>query len=289
MSRIIEKILKPRDVSSAVLRYGVIVWGEFMIIFNSDLDNTLIYSYKRDIPDEKICVEIYNERQISFMTRNSYELLKKIVKKVLFVPTTTRTVEQYERIDLGIGVPQFSLVCNGGVLLNNGKEDKEWYKESLRLISVCFEELKKAEKILYEDEYRCFDVRNISELFIFTKSDKPFMSVQRLKGVLNLSLVDVFENGIKIYVIPKKLSKGMALRRFKEKINGNTFISAGDSEFDISMIREADFGIVPNYMMREKVGENGIIVEDNFFSDGILNFVLNLAEKNVERRSDFLL
>ena len=117
----------------------------------------------------------------------------------------------------------------------------------------------------------------------------PFMSVQRLKGVLNLSLVDVFENGIKIYVIPKKLSKGMALRRFKEKINGNTFISAGDSEFDISMIREADFGIVPNYMMREKAGENGIIVEDNFFSDGILNFVLNLAEKNVERRSDFLL
>ncbi len=259
------------------------------MIFNSDLDNTLIYSYKHNISDEKICVEIYNGREISFMTRNSYELLKKVVKKVLFVPTTTRTIEQYGRIDLGIGVSKFALVCNGGVLLENGKEDKEWYKESLRLISVCFEELRKAEKVLFEDKHRCFDVRNISGLFIFTKSNEPFISAHGLKRVLDLSLVDVFENGIKIYVVPKKLSKGMALKRFKEKINGDTFIAAGDSEFDISMIKEADFGIVPNYMMKEKAGGNGVIFENKFFSDGILNFILSMAENNGKQINDSLL
>jgi len=246
-----------------------------MIIFNSDLDNTLIYSYKHNISDEKICVEIYRDRMVSFMTKNSYELLKKVVRKVLFVPTTTRTVEQYKRIDLGIGVPKFALVCNGGVLLENGKENEEWYSKSLELISVCFEELKRAEKILTMDKYRCFEVRNINGLFIFTKSSEPFMSVQGLKRVLDLSLVDVFENGVKIYVVPKKLSKGMALKRFKEKVNGDTFISAGDSEFDISMIKEADFGIVPYYDMKEKVGEKKVIVGGKFFSDWILNYILN--------------
>ena len=39
-----------------------------MRIFFTDLDNTLIYSYKRDIGDAKRCVEVYQGREISFMT-----------------------------------------------------------------------------------------------------------------------------------------------------------------------------------------------------------------------------
>ncbi len=252
-----------------------------MIIFNSDLDNTLIYSYKHNISNEKICVEIYQGRMASFMTKKSYELLKKVVQNVLFVPTTTRTVEQYERIDLGIGVPEFALVCNGGILLEKGKENKEWYDNSLKLVSSCFEELKKAEKVLTMDKYRCFEVRNIRQLFIFTKSSEPFLSVRELRRVLNLSLVDVLENGVKIYVVPKKLNKGTALNRFKEKMNADTVIAAGDSEFDISMIKEADFGIVPDDNMKEKSGKNDVIVGDKIFSDWILNFILTLSGKSV--------
>lgn len=258
---------------------GDFLGGCFMIIFNSDLDNTLIYSYKHNISDEKICVEIYQNRMVSFMTKNSFELLKKVVQKVLFVPTTTRTVEQFERIDLGIGVPKFALVCNGGVLLENGKANKEWYDESLELVSVCFEELKKAEKILAADEYRCFEVRNIDGLYVFTKSSEPLLSIQKLKMVLDLSLVDVFENNIKVYVVPKKLSKGMALKRFKEKMKADAVIAAGDSEFDISMIKEADFGIVPNYDMKKKVGPKGIVAENKLFSDWIFDFLLTFSEK----------
>lgn len=33
------------------------------------------------------------------------------------IPTSTRTEEQYKRIELDIGIVPYALVCNGGVLL----------------------------------------------------------------------------------------------------------------------------------------------------------------------------
>lgn len=92
---------------------------------------------------------------------------------VLVVPTTTRTLEQYQRIDLGIGVPEYALVCNGGVLLHQGKEDPVWYQESLALIADAQSELQRAEQWMTEDVNRCFEVRNIRSLFLFTKSNEP--------------------------------------------------------------------------------------------------------------------
>ena len=86
-----------------------------MQIVHTDLDNTLIYSYKHEIGGPKTCVEIYQGREISFMTETSHRLLGQLCSKpgVLVVPTTTRTLEQYQRINLGIGVPEYALVCNG--------------------------------------------------------------------------------------------------------------------------------------------------------------------------------
>ena len=82
-----------------------------MVVFFADLDNTLIYSYKHDIGADKVGVELYNDRVISFMTPKSYVLLKQADKRTLFVPTTTRTPEQFARIDLGIA-SKYVLVCN---------------------------------------------------------------------------------------------------------------------------------------------------------------------------------
>ena len=58
------------------------------------------------------------------------------------------------------------------------------------------------------------DVRKITEI-LFEKGD---IEDKYLKKMLNLSLVDVFSNGMKVYVVPGKLSKGMAVKRFREKI-----------------------------------------------------------------------
>ena len=232
-----------------------------MIVFHTDLDNTLIYSYKHDIGQEKRCVEIYQGREISFVTQETYQLLQRISEQksqILIVPTTTRTIEQYQRIDLGIGNLRYALVCNGGVLLVNGKEDDIWYRDSLELIRDSKEQLDKALEFLDKETRRTFELRFIKELFVFTKCEEPEAVVGDLREILDASLVDVFNNSVKVYVVPKALDKGKAVMRFRSYLGADHVIAAGDSEFDISMLEAADRGIAApklaqSYPFSEKI------------------------------------
>ncbi|MBQ3545849.1 MAG: HAD hydrolase family protein [Lachnospiraceae bacterium] len=251
------------------------------LVFNTDLDNTIIYSYKHDIGNDKINVEVYEDREISFITKKTERLLKEVNEKVLLVPTTTRTIEQYQRIDLGIGVPKYALTCNGGVLLRDGVRDEEWYKESLELVRDCGGESIEAIEYLEKDVNRILDVRFIENLFVYTKSSEPEKTIEFLRKHLNTKLVDVFNNGVKVYVVPKKLSKGMAIKRFKKLFDDALCIAAGDSEFDISMLNEADMAIAPQKILDiceridESLNENVVVADDKtIFSDKVLEFVL---------------
>lgn len=229
-----------------------------MIVFTTDLDNTILFSYKHDIGQEKRCVEVYQGREISFITEKTFQLLQEISRMCILVPATTRTVEQYIRIDLGLGVPDYALVCNGGVLLEQGRECEEWYRESCRLVSDCREDLLAAGAMLGSDRNRTFEVRNIRDLFVFTKSSSPLRTMERLASRLDMAKVAVFHNGAKVYVVPRKLNKGRAALRLKERLGAGLLAAAGDSEFDVPMLKEADFAAAPGYL-RERAGLPGQI------------------------------
>lgn len=252
-----------------------------MTIFNFDLDNTIIYSYKHDIGQDKINVEIYGEREISYVTVITRELLKKISEKIIIIPTTTRTQEQYERINLNIGNLKYALICNGGILLEDGVRSKRWLEESKMLIKDSRQELLKSQLFLEEDINRYFEVRYIEELFVFTKCHNPEFVVDNLKKILNTKTVNIFNNGEKIYVVPKNLDKGTAVRRFKEYIGADKTIASGDSEFDVSMVCEADIGIVPNGFMKTYNIDKGVLeVKGNrVFSEEMLLEVSRILEK----------
>ena len=64
-----------------------------MVVFCTDLDNTIIYSYKHDIGDRKRNVELYQGREISFITDKTYDLLREIKNNIIIIPTSTRTKE----------------------------------------------------------------------------------------------------------------------------------------------------------------------------------------------------
>ena len=246
-----------------------------MKIFCTDLDNTIIYSYKRDIGNEKQNVEIYQGREISFITSRTYSLLQELKKAYLIIPTTTRTLEQYKRIDLGIGQFEYALTCNGGVLLVNGQRDSEWYEESLKLIKESNQQLDKATYLLEKETRRTFELRFIEKLFVFTKCDEPEKVVEELKAQLDTELVDVFNNGVKVYVVPSKLSKGMAIKRLRERMKPEVIIAAGDSEFDVSMVEEADYGLVPYGFINEFAASKKLVEmdKDRIFAEALLEKV----------------
>ena len=244
-----------------------------MKILCTDLDNTIIYSYKHDIGNEKMNVELYKEREISFISNHTFELLKKVKEEFLIIPTSTRTIEQYERIDLKIGTFKYALVCNGSVLLVDGKKDKDWYEESLRLAKPSNLEVKKALEYLENDKRRTFELRYIEDLFVFTKCDKSETVVNELRKHLDKSLVNVFNNKEKVYVLPTLLSKGKAIERLKKYLKVEFIIAAGDSEFDISMVEAADVGLVPygfksEFNIKSDICEMG---KEGLFSEQLLS------------------
>lgn len=254
-----------------------------MVIFHTDLDNTMIFSYRRDIGPVKRTVELCRGREMSFITEKTFELLQQVKEQVRFVPTTTRTKEQYERIDLGIGIPQYALTYNGGVLLVDGKEDAQWYLQSLRLADESRGELQKAVELLRNEKSRTFEIRVLKELFVYTKCNEPENVAAALRSGLDTSLVDVVCNGVKVYVVPRRLSKGSAIKRFKEYLNADYVIAAGDSAFDIPMFREADLAIAP-----EKLAERYALPDatvcmpgNNVYSEEVLEYVLNHLEGGI--------
>ena len=68
-------------------------------------------------------VEVYNGREISFMTEKAIALLRELSDEMMFVPVTTRTVEQYNRVSLFHDEirPTYAITCNGGVVLKDGQ------------------------------------------------------------------------------------------------------------------------------------------------------------------------
>lgn len=251
-----------------------------MKLFISDLDNTLIYSYKRNIGTDRVLVETMGEKELSFMTGSSYRMLRLVKEQYCFVPVTTRSLEQYRRICFANDwIPEYALTSNGGNLLYKNKIDVQWYEASLRLIADAEEELEKAVQLLKDDKKVSFEVRKVDGLFVFTKSDDVFYTMEKLREKLDMHMVEVFHNGTKVYVLPKKLNKGEAVKRIKEYTAHPYAVAAGDSEFDIPMLLEADFAFYPKELGIQK--DNGISVDSKkeIFSDVILNTLLGDAEK----------
>jgi len=247
-----------------------------VIIFACDLDNTLIHSYKV-AQKEDVCVEMNANKELSFMTQKSCNLLMQIVKLVIFAPVTTRSLEQYRRISLFNGYyPEFSLVSNGGILLINNQIDQEWYTDSKLIALEAKEELNKCLEILSKDENRIFNIRFVDDLFVYTKSRNAQKTMDILLSYVDKQKVYIDNNNEKIYAVPVGLNKGNAIMRLKNKLIIDELICAGDSKFDASMLNVADIAITLKTNVKYLTNINGLITpkDNKNFSEFVLTTVM---------------
>jgi hypothetical protein len=173
------------------------------------------------------------------MTPLAYSLFREVSEQVEFVPVTTRTVEQYRRIEFPVK-PKYALVCNGATLLIDGEVDSVWEKESRNMFPPVDEyitALPKMPSVVY-------NVRNADGYFVFAKRIAEIGSKLDFVDRERFSIHGLFE---KVYIMPQELTKGVAVRRFKEWFKRNDMtIAAGDSELDIPMLQIADIALVPS-------------------------------------------
>lgn len=207
------------------------------ILFACDLDGTLIHSHKIK-RDGDICVEIYDGNEQSFISPRALDLLKKISAQIIFVPITTRSIAQYQRIfwteDFS---PKVAVVANGSYILSgerceNFLRDVVDEKISAELETLC-------EKYSTDDRFNICRIVDESFLFLRCRDD---IDAEKISFDTNLTAQ---HTGKKIYLFPPKLTKGEALKKLAEKFSPDKIFCAGDSEIDLPMLEFADVAFFP--------------------------------------------
>ena len=235
----------------------------------SDLDGTLIFSAARKQVGD-IVIERKDGRDISCITARQAELFPKLAN---VVPVTTRSVEQFRRIEFakcGFS-PKYALCANGGVLLIDGETDAEWSAWSAEIYRECEAELSRFRELLENDPRRSFEVRLVDGLFLFTKSAEPS---ETLKYLGEGELCESFFTGEKVYVTPKKLNKGAAVKRLTERLELSEFAAAGDSLMDLPMLNAAHTA-----MFTDNIPESGVTAREKLIRprEGFSEFVTETA------------
>ncbi|THF84536.1 HAD family hydrolase [Cohnella fermenti] len=225
------------------------------MIFASDLDLTLIYS-ERSMgsvpPEELVPVELYEGRYISYMTKTAMDRLEEVAGMAAFVPVTTRTPEQYNRIFaiLERYRPVYAIVSNGGTVLQNGQPDLEWREEVQRALQhgcASHEEiLARFGRISNEDWVRSSRLCDGLFFSIVVERDRlPVDAIEAFRGELSSLGWTYSLQGRKIYLVPNAITKGAALAYVKERLASAFVIGAGDSLLDESLLLASDAAFAP--------------------------------------------
>lgn len=248
------------------------------MIFLSDLDNTLIFSYKK-LSAENVCVERKDVKELSYMTPYGAELFLRVVKQCVFIPITTRSIEQYQRIVFPCGyVPEYAICDNGGTLLINGEPDPVWRQEFENEYKLCCKELDSCRKFLESRPEIYFEIRNVDSTFLFTKSHTPAKTIEAMEKAVPPSGTVRLNNGDKIFSIPKGISKKRAELKIRSMLGAEYTAAAGDSIFDIDMLSAADIAIVKHGEISDKVVNKIQITEtDTNDPDFVLKYINRLC------------
>ena len=224
------------------------------MIFFTDMDGTIIRSASKKHPGDLV-IEYKDGCEITCISSDRAKILAELSDSV--IPVTSRSIEQYKRIDIPGFMPKYALTSNGGNLLVSGIPDKDWSAWSIGIAEKHSAELAACRKLLENDPDRSFEIRLVDGLFLFTKSNAPDKTLQDLSERLSDTVgLDLYNTGAKIYAIPKELNKGAAVKRLVDKLGccKEKIVFAGDSIMDISMLECADIAVYPDDMGLELHG-----------------------------------
>lgn len=246
------------------------------MIFASDLDQTLIYSEKHIddcYKDKAFPIEYKDDRIISYILHDTLQKLRDIKDKLIFIPTTTRTLEQYERImafkpDLS---PTYAVVNHGGTVLINGIPDLKWEEKIRQAINSQCESISFIKELFKREiasDSWVLDIRQVEELFFYCILDldkTPNTMLQSFMGeVLKYNWQSCL-HGRKLYFIPKPINKWNAIEYIKSMLPDQELAASGDSFMDFELLDMADYAILPSHgeiCSRLIEGERCIITQE---------------------------
>lgn len=219
-----------------------------------DLDQTLIYSRRAfrlpagaDEPAIRVA-ETYNGAPSSFVTGRAGQLIARLAAKAEFVPVTTRTLEQYRRIDLGVDC-RYAVTANGGTLLVDGVPDAAWecaVRERLAANGAPLDEiLGLAEGVADSGWVRITRVADDYFVYLVAHDRSRIPDLCGLADALAARDWTLSVQGRKVYLVPALLTKQAALDEVVRRTGCVAVAAAGDSLLDAGMLEAADAAVRP--------------------------------------------
>lgn len=236
------------------------------VLVASDLDRTLIYSAAAlalTMPDARaprlLCVEVHESKPLCYMTETAAGLLTELGDSAVFVPTTTRTRKQYQRINLPGPAPAYAICANGGHLLVDGVSDPDWHaRVTARLAAECAPLARVQEHLLRTADPVWVRKHRVAEdLFAYLVVERDLLPGDWVKELAawaeNLGWT-VSLQGRKIYAVPKPLTKSAAMHEVARRTGADLTLAAGDSLLDADLLLAADRGWRPGHGELADVG-----------------------------------
>ncbi|WP_431953927.1 HAD family hydrolase [Nocardia lijiangensis] len=228
----------------------------------TDLDRTMIYSRNAfstatEVPT--VCVEHLEGAPLSFMTTAAALRMQSLTEPAAVIPTTTRTIKQFNRIQLPGAPWRYAITTNGGNILVDGVPDMRWrididvkVRQSGATLSEVSAELRARIDESWVGKFRVAD-----HLFCYLVV-KPKLVPEGFLAEWDAWCRErgwsASQQGRKIYTMPQAVCKSIAVAEVRRRLResgeltdeAKTF-AAGDGALDAEMLRAADSAIRPRH------------------------------------------
>lgn len=228
----------------------------------TDLDRTMIYSrnaFSTTAEIATVCVEHLEGAPLSFMTTAAALRMQSLTEPAAVIPTTTRTIKQFHRIQLPGAPWRYAITSNGGNILVDGVPDMRWRIDidtQVRATGATLSEISAELRGRIDDSW-VTKFRIADHLFCYL--------VVKPKAVPEGFLAEwdswcrergwsASQQGRKIYTMPDAVCKSRAVAEVRRRLletgelsTDARTLAAGDGALDAEMLRSADCAIRPRH------------------------------------------
>lgn len=215
------------------------------------------FSANTDVPT--VCVEHLEGAPLSFMTTAAALRMQTLTEPAAVIPTTTRTIKQFNRIQLPGAPWRYAITSNGGNILVDGVPDLRWRIDidaKVRAGGATLSEITAELRTRIDDSW-VTKFREADDLFCYLvvrPKEVPAGFLAEWDAWCRARGWSASQQGRKIYSMPDVVCKSHAVaevrRRLLESgelaIEARTF-AAGDGALDAEMLRAADYAIRPRH------------------------------------------
>jgi hypothetical protein len=199
-----------------------------------------------------LCVELLDGKPLSYMTAQAARLLDLVRRNAVLVPTTTRTLAQFDRVTLPGGPTPYAITSNGGHIVIDGAPDEQWRRSVNERIAgegAALGDIVAGLDVLAAGDW-VLNRKTADDLFCYLVVDLARLPAGFLSHWTSWCADRgwvVSMQGRKIYALPRGLTKEAALAEVMRRSGTQRLLAAGDGALDAGCLAMADAAIRPRH------------------------------------------